>query len=410
MVATLVVGDAPVQATHPGLYGYIACQSNRGTGNNAEVFRFHPEFTEFAVLNLTNHPAFDGRPKYSPDGRLIAFESNRDGPTELYIMNVDGSNVRRLTFSGANTGASWHPDGSQIAYQSNRFGQFEVLKINVDGTGETRLTFHPAEDSLPTWSPDGTVIAFSSRREDPAADIHLMNPDGTNIRRIFGVPGVEDSWPSWSPDGTMIAFHSRRDDPEGEEIYRMNVDGSNVVRLTFNADPPGGPDSDIFPAWSPDGSRITWTSGRNGVSLDTYQMSAFVGDRDIIRVTSDPRSDQRCDWQPVCTIYGSGNIVGTEGNDIICGSDGPDQVDGRGGNDRILGLGGNDVLFGGPGNDHVFGGFGNDQLWGGEGFDFLSGGPGNDQIIADPGETVDVGAGADQCAIGQSSVCPPRIS
>ncbi len=417
MVATLVVGDAPVEATHPGVNGYLACQSARGVNGNNEVFRFNPSSTETDVANLTNHPAFDGRPKWSPDGRQIAFESNRNGPVEIYIMNADGSNVRRLTFSGVagqhgNNPGSWHPDGSQIVFQSTRDGQFEIYKINVDGTGETRLTFHPAEDSLPAWSPDGTRIAFSSRRDDSAADIHLMNPDGSNITRIFGVPGVEDSWPTWSPDGTQIGFHSRRDDPIGEEIYRMNVDGSNVVRLTFNNPQVPTIPFDIFPTWSPDGSRIAWTSGRQGGNFgEIYQMSAVVGDRDIVRVTNHPAVDQRCDWQPVCTIYGAGDIVGTEGDDIICGSDGPDQVDARGGNDRVLGLGGDDTLFGGEGNDTLFGGLGHDRLWGAGGVDFLSGGPGNDQIVADQGERIDVGAGSDSCAIDYSfTVCPPRIS
>jgi TolB protein len=404
------VQAGPAGATHPGINGKIACQSNRVAPNNNDVFSFNPNGTELEVTNLTNHPAFDGRPKYSPDGRLIAFDSNRDGPTEIYIMNADGTNVRRLTFGGGSTGASWHPDGSQIAFQRQVPGfSFEVFKIFIDGTGETRLTMHVAEDSLPTWSPDGTVIAFSSRRQDPAADVHLMDAFGNVFANVTNSPG-EDSWPTWSPDGTQIGFHSRLDDPLGEEIYRIRPDGTGRTRLTFNTAPTGGPNNDLFPAWSPDGTRITWTSGMGGTSLDAWHMNAVDGS-DKRRVTSSEASDQRCDWQPLCTIYGSGDILGTPGDDIICGSEGPDRIAALGGNDRILGLGGNDQISGGDGNDSLFGGIGNDDLSPGAGTDFLSGGPGNDRIVALTGERIDPGAGTDQCVVSRAAVpCPPRLS
>ncbi|MCA1676903.1 MAG: hypothetical protein LC799_33585, partial [Actinobacteria bacterium] len=277
------------------------------------------------------------------------------------------------------------------------------------GTGETQLTNLPQESTLPAWSPDGTQIAFSSRRQDPAADVHIMDPFGTNVVNLTNSPG-EDSWPTWSPDGTQIGFHSRLEDPAGEEIYKINVDGTGRTRLTNNIQS-GSATFDIFPFWSPDGTRIGWNSGRGGTGFgEVYHMDSVIGDSDIVRVTNNPAADQRCDWQPLCTIYGSGGIVGTEGDDIICGSAGSDSIQGRGGNDRILGLGGNDNIQGGDGNDTLFGGNGNDVLQTGPGSDFLSGGPGNDYIVADPGERVDPGSGTDRCSIGGSSTCPPRLS
>jgi len=293
-------------------------------------------------------------------------------------MNADGSNVRRLTFSGVpgvhgNSSPAWSPGGDWIAYQTTRHAgfSFDIYRINVDGTDDTRLTNNAAEESLPAWSPLGDKIAFSSRRVDFAANVHIMNPDGTgdvSLPAPGNVAGVEDSWPTWSPDATMIAFHSRRDDPGGEEIYRMNANGSNVVQLTNN----GTNLFDIFPAWSPDGARIVWNSQRQGAANfgEIFTMRASDGG-DVVRITMNAAVDQRCDWQPVCTIYGSGAIVGTPGDDIICGSEGPDFIDGRGGNDRILGLGGHDSIVGGEGDDVIFGG---------PGFDRIDGSPGTDRV------------------------------
>ncbi|HEV2758119.1 MAG TPA: hypothetical protein VGV86_01000 [Acidimicrobiales bacterium] len=360
----------------------IACQTNRD-GNN-EIYTFNPDGTELEATNLTNHPAQDQRPRYSPDGRTIVFESNRDGQNELYLMDADGSNVRRLTFSPAgghgNGAGNFSPGGDQIVYQTTRHGSFEIYRIDVTGANDTRLTNSPVDDSLPAWSPNGDKIAISSRQVDPTTDVHLMNPDGSGLVDITSSPG-EDSWPAWSPDGSMITFHSRRDDPLGEEIYRMNADGSNVVRLTNNTGPVQR-GFDIFPAWSPDGSRIVWNSGRNAANFgEVFHMSAVTGDSDIVRVTDNPAFDYRCDRQPLCTIYGSGRILGTPGDDIIRGSEEGDQIIGMGGNDRILGMGGGDEIYGNPGNDKIFGGAGGDFIYGQGGIDIGDGGTGRDQCV-----------------------------
>jgi dipeptidyl aminopeptidase/acylaminoacyl peptidase len=413
MVASgMAASSSPAGAAFPGINGKIACSSNR-TGN-FEVFLFNPDATESGATNITNHPGNDGRPRWRSDGRKIAFESNRAGGTNIFIADADGSNVQQLTFTNDASSPAWHPDGSQIVYQRNIPGLFfEVYKINIDGTGTTPLASHPAEDSLPFWNPDGTIIAFNSRRTDPAADIHLMDSFGTNVSGPLGVPGVEDSWPNWSPDGSQLAFHSRRDDPNGEEIYRMPSTGGPATRLTFNPGPVQ-PSFDIFPAWSPDGNRIVWNSGRaagpDGFG-EIYTMNASDGSG-IVRITNSPAIDQRCDWQPLCTIYGSGDIVGTAGNDIICGSEGDDRIAGLGGADIVYGFGGNDQLSGGDGVDRMFGGIGNDSFVGGPGADFTSGGPGADRFSGETVDRIDVGAGpGDLCVLnGAAATCPPRLS
>ena len=410
MVASgMAVSTSPARAAFPGINGKIACSSNR-TGN-FEVFLFNPDATESGVTNVTNDPGSDSRPRWRSDGRKIAFESNRAGGTNIFIADADGSNVQQLTFTGDASSPAWHPDGSQIVYQRNIPGVFfEVYKVNIDGTGVTSLASTPVEDSLPFWNPDGTIIAFGSRRADPAADIHLMDSFGNNVSAPLGVPGVEDSWPNWSPDGSQLVFHSRRDDPAGEEIYRMPAIGGPATRLTVNV-----PGWDIFPAWSPDGSRIVWNSQRDGAANfgEVFTMNATDGSG-VVRITDNAALDQRCDWQPLCTIYSvpGAVTVGTAGNDIICGTEGDDRIAGLGGDDIVYGFGGNDQLAGGDGADRMFGGLGNDSFVGGPGADFTSGGPGADRFSADGIDRIDVGAGpGDLCVInGAAAACPPRLS
>jgi TolB protein len=411
MVGTgLVANVAPVGAAFPGANGKIACASNR-TGN-FETFLFDSTGTEVNPTNITNNAASDSRPRWRSDGRKIVFESGRAGGTNLFISDADGSNVQQLTFTNDASSGAWHPDGSQIVYVRNTPGSglsFEVYKINIDGTGTTSLASTPQEDSLPFWNPEGTVIAYSSRRQDAAADVHKMDSFGNNNVNLTLNLGVEDSWPNWSPDGSMIAFHSRRLDAQGEEIYRMNADGSNVVQLTNLVGP-----FDIFPFWSPDGARIGWNSQRDGATNfgEVFTMSATDGS-DVRRLTNNVAVEQRCDWQPLCTHYSVPGVVttGTEGNDIICGTEGPDRINALGGNDIVYGFGGNDQFIGGAGDDRMFGGVGNDSFIGGVGVDFTSGGPGDDAFSAEPADRIDPGAGADRCAFnGVVGVCPPRQS
>ena len=412
LASGLVGTGTPAGAAFPGINGKIACSTNR-TGN-FEIFTFNPAGPELEPVNITNHPNNDSRPRWRSDGRKFLFESNRFSASDIYVADADGSNVQRVTFLGNASSGAWHPDGSQIVYQQTIAGlSFEIYKVNIDGSNPTVLASHPTEDSLPFWSPDGTEIAFSSRRQEGQAvgpDVWKMDSFGNNLVNLTNFPGVEDSWPNWSPDGTQIAFHSRRDDPTGEEIYRMPSTGGPATRLTNNV-----PGFDIFPFWSPDGTRIGWNSDRGGSGFgEVWHMNAVTGDTDIVRVTNNAATDQRCDWQPLCTIYGSGSIQGTAGNDIICGSEGNDFIAGLGGDDIVYGFGGDDQFSGGDGADRMFGGRGNDSCVGGAGADFVSGGPGADRFSADGTDRIDPGApGAtpDQCVIaGAVAACPPRLS
>jgi TolB protein len=178
-----------------------------------------------------DHPAFSG---------LIVFDNFED----VWTIHADGSGLTRLTHaSWPEFDPSWSPDGSRIAFRSERNGQPEIWIMNADGSGRRRLT-----DGLsPAWSPDGSLIAFSGKR-----GLSLIGPDGTGCRVLPHTEGGE--YPSWSPDGSRIAFNSNL---TGDHLmYIAQADGSNVVDLSQVGE---GWQVD----WSPDGRSILFTSHRD---------------------------------------------------------------------------------------------------------------------------------------------------
>src|SRR5687768_5249461 len=220
-----------------------------GDLGNEEVYVMNPDGTD--QRRLTHNKATDNQPALSPDGRTIAFTSQRAGGPDIFVMNVDGTGQKQLTrFSDRGLGAlnpTWAPDGKRIAFRT-RVKRIDIYTINVDGTGLTRVTNDPAGEATPSWSPDGRRIAFSSGLRQ-RLEIHVVDSDGRNPRRLTFNDAM-DHHPEWSPDGQRIAFHSDRDGDM--EIYVMNADGSNPVRLTRN------PGLDAHPSWSPDGRRIVF--------------------------------------------------------------------------------------------------------------------------------------------------------
>ena len=151
---------------------------------------------------ITNHFAQDVAPSFAPDGRQVVFVSDRSGNPNLYVTDLKGESVRRLTFEGKyNASPAWSPRGDRIAFAcQNDRGRFDICTIAPDGTGLARLTSEGASDS-PTWSPDGRHIAYQSNR-DGAYRLWVMNANGTNQRRVLpvGLSGQgEDTAPAWSP-------------------------------------------------------------------------------------------------------------------------------------------------------------------------------------------------------------------
>lgn len=235
---------------------------------------------------LTDDPANDVDPTWSPDARRIAFASNRAGNFNIYVMNADGSGVTQLTDDpGDDLAPRWSPDGRKLAFSSEREGNVDVYVMNADGSGQTRLTFDRGRELSPTWSPDGLRIAYTSDR-DRNFDIYVMNADGSDHTKLTS-DRAADTAPAWSPDGHRLAFTSKRDG--NWEIYVMNADGTGLNRLTTH------PADDFGAAWSADGESLAFYSIRN-LNYEIYIMD--VADGSVRRLTDNAALDADPAWSP----------------------------------------------------------------------------------------------------------------
>ncbi len=180
-----------------------------------------------AIVTVIAGAGCGGSEEARPD---LALVSTRDGDYAIFEMNADGGAQHRLTPREVDASSparlffqiepAWSPDGSRIAFSSRRSGTFDLYVMNADGTGTERLTSGGKNDSHPTWSPSGTTIAFAR-----AGDIYVMNADGSGPRRVSD-PSVEESEPAWSPDGGWIAFARRTPGTPVQEIWLMRPNGS----------------------------------------------------------------------------------------------------------------------------------------------------------------------------------------
>lgn len=253
------------------------------------------------MKHLTDNPGYDFQQSWSPDNSQIAYISQREDNGELWLMNADGTNQTRLTDTPAHYyPPAWSPDGEKIIYCSAKDNlPFDIYVINSDGTHNTRLTDSTTHNFTPAWSPDGKKIAYSSSKDSGSLNIYVMNADGSNQTRLTDNVGI-DILPDWSPDGRKIAFYSRKEySPENDEMVKyticvMNADGSNLRRLTNDTgDNPGPSMGDIYPKWSPDGSRIVFQSQRD-CNWEIYMINADGSN--LVRLTQDTENDEWPDW------------------------------------------------------------------------------------------------------------------
>lgn len=232
-------------------------------------------------------------------GRIVFSQPDRlDEERDILTARPDGTDVRRLTRGGGpEDDPTWSPDGTRIAYRDSRRGynqNDEIFVMSSNGSKRRNLTKSVLNEWGPAWSPDGSLIAFNR-----TSQLYVMRPDGGGMRRISDVQG---EYPAWSPDSRRIAFMSPSTetgsvrDPN-YDVFVVNVDGSELRRLTTWRGQDGWPD------WSPDGERIVFTTSRN-------DRGQFLGGRQIhlsVYVMNADGSEQRRlvdtwsafpDWSP----------------------------------------------------------------------------------------------------------------
>jgi Tol biopolymer transport system component len=179
-----------------------------------------------------------------------------------------------------------------VVFASSREGGTEIFTMNSDGTGARRLTVNAGTDHMPAWSPDGTRIVWASVRSgSPSRELWLMNADGSDQRQLTSL-GTSPGWPHWSPDGSRIAFHAARGGGDWD-IYTIAADGTDLRRLTTM-------NSHLRPRWSPDGSRIafSWyqTTGPGACCSRIGIMNADGSGLRILATGS--MQDSEPDWSP----------------------------------------------------------------------------------------------------------------
>lgn len=248
----------------------------------------------------------------------IVFQSTRDGNFEIYSMNADGTEPRRLTNSPSNDWSpSWSPDGSTIAFASDRDGNWEIYTMRADGSEQTRLTKQAGACTSPSWARQGKKILFASTRDAANGNLYLMNPDGTDLEQVTTDSLVKDSpvmapdgrtivmsvntrgryriasywttdksWhfltsadcnsvhPALSPDGSTILFATDRDG--NYDLYTMDLVGLNQTRLTSHSSP------DFYPAWTSRQDEILFS--RLGA---LYRLNVATGDEQLLSYKGD---------------------------------------------------------------------------------------------------------------------------
>jgi TolB protein len=196
-------------------------------------------------------------PAWTPDARLIAFTSFRDGAgAHIFTVDVASRQIRPLVLMGDfATGAAYAPDGSKFLFSASVDDNTDVYISQPDGSAGRRLTDARGIDISASWSPDGKRIAFVSERAG-SPQIYTMLADGTDVRRLT-YQGNYNQEPAWSPKGDLIAF-SGRDEHRVFDLYTVAVESGKVTRLTQNAG------TNEKPAWAPNGRYLIFSSTRSG--------------------------------------------------------------------------------------------------------------------------------------------------
>ena len=271
--------------------GRIAFTTDRD--DNSEIYVMNSDGG--GQTNLSRSPAREDEPDWSPDGQRVAFVSDRGETPQVYIMNADGSDPRQITSApGGGLSPRWSPDGKSIAFTTS--GSICVIDVAEGGTrlvmeAQPEATAEPCRaGAFPGgWSPDSKRITYYSASVSRSiGQVCTINADGSGLEVEFADPPTYHVEPSWSPDGRRIVFRSIRDD--NSEVWLLDLESGDDRNLTDD------PATDIEPDWSPDGEWLVFASHREGPNFDVYVMKADGSD--VRRLTDDLAKDSEPVWAP----------------------------------------------------------------------------------------------------------------
>ncbi len=220
-------------------------------GGNDDIYAL--SISRERPARLTNDPADDRDPAWSPDGRVLSFASRRAGNWDLYLLDVASLAVTRLTRNIAfDANPSWSPDGQWLVFESYREENMDIYIMPVTGGDPIRLTMHPAADYAPTWSPSGRHIAFVSWRTGNP-DIHLLSLDDARDEAAVNISrssDIEEDHPSWHPGGDYLAFTGRSGSQQLVYVQPMlnSLPSDNPVNIGQGKEP----------TWAPSGHAVLY--------------------------------------------------------------------------------------------------------------------------------------------------------
>jgi TolB protein len=237
---------------------------------------------------ITGHRSTSMSPAWSPSGDALAYTSFFNGPPSIYVADMATNRKQPVVTSGSmNTTPTFSPDGGRVAFARSVEGNVEIFSTDRSGKGMRRLTHSNAIDTNPSWSPRGSQIAFTSGRAGNP-HIYLMDPEGTDQRRLT-FDGDYNDGASWSPEGDLIVYTSRRGG-------RFQIAVTNVVTLATRV-LTSGPGENESPSFSPDARKIAFVSRRSG-RKQIYVMDVTGGN--VQQVTQEGNNDMP-DWSRIPT-------------------------------------------------------------------------------------------------------------
>lgn len=400
-VAVLLAVPAPATATYPGENGRIAFVSGMGGAANddssADVYLLSgPNGT---VTQLTSVSGQHRHPDWSPDQTKIAYAVWDTATNEkVWVQNIATGHRDRIGQGSSNIRddrPSFSPDGTKIAYESevtDGSGQMDIMITDISSspTGPTINLTNSSNliEGKPVWSPDGKTIYYS-RRPTTNSDDDIMKEASNNSSPFpsFVVnSAVAEYQAALSPDGTKLCYTRGAFGSSDADVYTVAVSGfgdqvdvSDTALGAYNC------------AWSPDGKFIAYARGTFTNGALVYELANDTGIAQLLTTDIAHHFDGNPAWAPLHPPFCQGKralLAGTDHGETLVGNDARNVIIGFGGNDTLKGRKGNDRLCGAKGNDTLLGGPGNDILYGGPGNDVLDGGPGIDTCIGGTGRTV----------------------